>query len=53
MKCDQGAVLLTDMKIVQAVMHCLVDYMQTKISTEADQKNCAATEYPPLPCTIP
>jgi len=47
MKCDQGAVPLTYLKMVQAVMRCLMDYMQTKISTEADRKNRAATEYPP------
>lgn len=39
--------LPTDMKMAQAVMRCLMDYMQTKISTEADRKNRASTEYPP------
>jgi len=37
MKCGQGAMPPTDMMMVQAVMHCLVDYMQMKISTEANQ----------------
>lgn len=45
--------LPTDMKMAQAVMRCLLDYMQTKISTEANRNNRAATEYLPLPCAIP